>query len=309
MSVLSERMTGDIVGSAEVVLTESQLPTHSHDYSVGSSTDSTGEAETLSLIGPSLAMNYLIAVTGNFPTQSRSGGERSDSSRSIGDAAIVGSIAVQSSADIPSGWVPADGRLLDIATNNSLFSLLGTTYGGDGESNFRLPDLRGRAAVHSKSEDSLNLGDSIGEESIVLHVDQLPPHAHAVGGISISQSDGTTAILENGTSDSFTVSLSNRPNDDVVLTLSVADPEHASIDLETLTFTSADWSTGRTVTVSSTADGDRDTQITISVDAENSDSGFDGVANLVVPVIITPRDCRQPKDLDGRAPDRNRLRR
>ncbi len=78
----------------------------------------------------------------------------------------------------PSGWAFCDGQLLPIAQNTALFSILGTTYGGDGQVTFALPDLRGRAAVHPGS--STQLGDRGGAETVTLQANQLPAHGHRV---------------------------------------------------------------------------------------------------------------------------------
>ncbi|MDX6366006.1 MAG: hypothetical protein QOK30_1082 [Nocardioidaceae bacterium] len=83
----------------------------------------------------------------------------------------------------PVGWSPCDGRLLSIAENSALFSLLGTTYGGDGRVTFALPDLRGRVAVSSGQGPGLSdrqLGSAAGEESVTLTTDGLPAHSHGV---------------------------------------------------------------------------------------------------------------------------------
>jgi microcystin-dependent protein len=78
----------------------------------------------------------------------------------------------------PRGWALCDGQLLPINQNQALFSLLGTTYGGDGRVNFGLPNLQGRVPVHMG--DGLVLGQSAGEESVTLSIAQLPAHVHLV---------------------------------------------------------------------------------------------------------------------------------
>lgn len=83
----------------------------------------------------------------------------------------------------PRGWLPTDGRLLPINTNQALFSLLGTQYGGNGETNFALPDLRGRSIVGTGSGPGLTpriIGEQFGSEQHTLTLAQLPPHRHAV---------------------------------------------------------------------------------------------------------------------------------
>ena len=77
----------------------------------------------------------------------------------------------------PRGWAFCDGQILPINQNQALFSLLGTTYGGDGRTTFALPDLRGRVPAHPDS--SLALGQKAGEETVTLSAAQMPPHTHA----------------------------------------------------------------------------------------------------------------------------------
>jgi microcystin-dependent protein len=88
----------------------------------------------------------------------------------------------------PKGWAWCDGQLLPLSQNTALFSLLGTTYGGDGKSNFALPDLQGRAPMHPGQGPGLSLhdlGETGGSESVTLLESEIPAHAHtarAVGG-------------------------------------------------------------------------------------------------------------------------------
>jgi len=76
----------------------------------------------------------------------------------------------------PKGWAVCNGQLLPISQNTALFSLLGTTYGGDGKSSFALPDLRGRVPVHIGN--GLTLAETGGVETVTLGVPQIPVHAH-----------------------------------------------------------------------------------------------------------------------------------
>ena len=78
----------------------------------------------------------------------------------------------------PKGWATCDGQLLPINQNQALFSLLGTTYGGDGRVNFGLPDLRARTPIHEGSGHSL--GERGGEQSHTLSISELPTHTHTV---------------------------------------------------------------------------------------------------------------------------------
>ncbi|HEU4834974.1 MAG TPA: tail fiber protein [Pyrinomonadaceae bacterium] len=84
----------------------------------------------------------------------------------------------------PKGWAFCDGQLLPLSQNTALFSLLGTTYGGDGKSTFALPDLQGSAAMHPGQGPGLSLhdlGEIGGSETVSLLVSEIPVHAHAVG--------------------------------------------------------------------------------------------------------------------------------
>lgn len=87
----------------------------------------------------------------------------------------------------PKGWLPCDGRLLSISQNTALFSLLGTTYGGDGRSTFGLPDLMGRTPMGPGQGPGLSLydlGQSGGSETVSLRSTEMPPHSHALSGVA-----------------------------------------------------------------------------------------------------------------------------
>lgn len=83
----------------------------------------------------------------------------------------------------PRGWAWCDGQLLPLSQNTALFSLLGTTYGGNGKSNFALPDLQGRAPMHPGQGPGLSLhdlGETGGSETVTLLESEIPAHAHAL---------------------------------------------------------------------------------------------------------------------------------
>jgi microcystin-dependent protein len=83
----------------------------------------------------------------------------------------------------PRGWAFCDGQIMPISQNTALFSLLGTTYGGDGRSNFALPNLQGRAAMHPGQGLGLSphdLGESRGVETVTLLSTEIPAHAHVL---------------------------------------------------------------------------------------------------------------------------------
>ena len=88
----------------------------------------------------------------------------------------LGEIKVISWNFAPKGWAFCNGQLMAINQNQALFAILGTTYGGDGQTTFNLPDLRGRIPIHMGS--SYVLGQAGGTEAVTLTVSQLPSHAH-----------------------------------------------------------------------------------------------------------------------------------
>jgi microcystin-dependent protein len=89
----------------------------------------------------------------------------------------------------PKGWAFCNGQVLPIAQNQALFSLLGTTYGGDGMRTFALPNLQGRVPMHVGN--GLNLGQSAGEAAVTLLVGQMPSHSHSVNA-NLTAADQTT---------------------------------------------------------------------------------------------------------------------
>ncbi len=90
----------------------------------------------------------------------------------------VGEIRMFAGNFAPAGWMFCEGQLLPISENETLFQLIGTTYGGDGQSTFALPDLRGRVPLHFGN--SFTLAEAGGAETVTLTVPQIPAHAHAM---------------------------------------------------------------------------------------------------------------------------------
>jgi microcystin-dependent protein len=98
----------------------------------------------------------------------------------------------------PRGWAWCDGQLLPLSQNTALFSLLGTTYGGNGKSNFALPDLQGRAPMHPGQGPGLSLhdlGETGGSETVTLLESEIPAHSHA---LMATNEDGTQGSLTQG---------------------------------------------------------------------------------------------------------------
>ena len=109
---------------------------------------------------------------------------------------FVGEIRMFAGNFAPRSWAFCDGQLLAVSSNDALFSLLGTIYGGDGRTTFALPDMRGRIPIHSGNGPGLSnrgLGAKGGTETETLTVAQLPPHHHIWQGYS-GPAEGQTPI-------------------------------------------------------------------------------------------------------------------
>jgi microcystin-dependent protein len=112
----------------------------------------------------------------------------------------VGEIRIFAGNFAPAGWMFCDGQLLAISENETLFNLIGTTYGGDGQSTFALPNLQSRIPIHmGNGPDGTNyqLAEAAGVEEVTLTTQQMPKHNHAVvaSGDPATQASGTNAIL------------------------------------------------------------------------------------------------------------------
>lgn len=94
----------------------------------------------------------------------------------------VGEIRMFGGNFAPSGWMFCEGQILAISDYDTLFNLIGTTYGGDGQSTFALPDLRGRIPVHQAT--GFTIGQLAGTETVTLTTQQLPQHTHAAIAVS-----------------------------------------------------------------------------------------------------------------------------
>lgn len=110
----------------------------------------------------------------------------------------IGEIRMFAGSFAPAGWAMCDGSLYPIAENDALFTLVGTTFGGDGQETFGVPDLRGRVPIHMGTGPGLSgktLGEMAGTETVTLTVNQLPAHKHTPLALS---SGGTQTSPLNG---------------------------------------------------------------------------------------------------------------
>jgi len=115
---------------------------------------------------------------------------------------FLSEVRIMSFVFAPKGWALCDGQLLPINQNQALFSLLGTTFGGDGRVNFGLPDLRGRAPIHVGSGHTL--GERGGEQAHTLSIAEIPTHVHvwnANGSPATTNTPTTSLVLAQSTGD------------------------------------------------------------------------------------------------------------
>lgn len=132
--------------------------------------NNTGSGSSISNMQPYLVLNYCIALEGIFPSQSA-------------DYPYLGEIMIYPYTFAPADWAFCHGQLLSIAQNSALFALIGTIYGGDGQSTFGLPDLRGRTPIGAGTGSGLStrtLGQMGGAETFTISVGNLPSHSHTI---------------------------------------------------------------------------------------------------------------------------------
>jgi microcystin-dependent protein len=107
----------------------------------------------------------------------------------------IGQISIFAGNFAPKGWALCNGQLLSIAQNTALFSILGTTYGGNGQTTFALPNLQGRVPIHAgqlSGGSNYSLGEEAGTETVTLLSTQMPAHTHTAV-VSIAASEASQA--------------------------------------------------------------------------------------------------------------------
>ncbi|MCF7847436.1 MAG: tail fiber protein [Kiritimatiellales bacterium] len=173
-SGLSNVIRGDMFGAETIALSAAQMPAHSHTWTDSSGLQTSGVSgnnEPHSNMQPSTGLNYIIALTGTVPS----------SHGTDLDEHFMGEVVLFAGDFSPEGWAFADGRLLAISSYPALYSLLGTTYGGDNRTTFALPDLRSRTAIQAGQGSELSnrgLGARSGAESATLTMNDIPAHIH-----------------------------------------------------------------------------------------------------------------------------------
>jgi microcystin-dependent protein len=127
---------------------------------------------------------------------------------------FIGEIRMVGFNFAPRGWAMCNGQIMSIAQNTALFALVGTYYGGDGQSTFALPDMRSRLPLHQGQGQGLSsyvIGESIGVESVTLIPTELPMHQHGVVAARDGQRTSSPAgnLLASGEADVYTHDTSN----------------------------------------------------------------------------------------------------
>jgi microcystin-dependent protein len=108
---------------------------------------------------------------------------------------FISEIRLMSFGFAPNGWALCNGQILPINQNQALFSLLGTTYGGNGSTNFQLPNMQGRTPIHKGN--GFTLGEAGGTQTHTLAINEIPAHTHSLNAIAPSNNATNTNITTN----------------------------------------------------------------------------------------------------------------
>ena len=154
----------------------------------------------------------------------------------------VGEIRMFAGNFPPVGWMFCDGQLLPISENETLFNLIGTTYGGDGQSTFALPDLQGRIPMHAGTTlgQTFILAEASGVETVTLTTNQIPSHTHPMfcssgGGTNSSNpQNGVASVSDLSQYNDLTVAPNTAPNAQMGTPAMASDPSGGSQPHENL---------------------------------------------------------------------------
>jgi microcystin-dependent protein len=167
---LTTRSLGQKQGQEIVTMTAPQLPAHDHIVSFappfGYVTGTTGSNQPQNLVQPSIALQFLIATNGEVPSITVTATNK-----------MIGEIQLYAGTNVPGGWAPCNGQLLQVSAYPALFSVISNSFGGDGTTTFALPDLSGRVSVGTTNEQP---GAKYGAEQAAMTLAQMPAHTHLV---------------------------------------------------------------------------------------------------------------------------------
>lgn len=149
---------------------------------------------------------------------------------------FVGEIRMFGGSFAPAGWAMCQGQLMPISENETLFNLIGTTYGGDGQETFGIPDLQGRVPMHAGQgpgiSQSYQLGEEAGVESVTLTAQTTPIHTHAfvaTSNTALSTSPSDNIMAAGITTKMYTEDVANQPLNSTVITPQGGSQPHDNI--------------------------------------------------------------------------------
>ncbi len=156
---------GETFGGETDTITQATMPTN-----MG------GGGQPVSNYQPSIALNYMIALAGIFPSQNANTAANEPTSSNDDFEPFLGEILLTAANVVPNGYARCEGQLLPINQNQALFALLGTTYGGDGQTTFALPDLRGRTIIDAGTfgNRTVVLGEQVGSPTYSITSANIP---------------------------------------------------------------------------------------------------------------------------------------
>jgi microcystin-dependent protein len=154
-----------VVGASDTLAPGSRVGSEYHWLSTENMpVEMGGSGQPLDNRAPGLALNYIICIDGYYPSRDGDAPE---------DGYFIGEIVAFAGTQVPSGWMLCTGQILSISSNQTLFSVLGTTYGGNGVNQFQLPDLRGR--VTAGADPSHPVGTVVGSNTVDIPISEIPP--------------------------------------------------------------------------------------------------------------------------------------
>ena len=142
----------------------------------------------------------------------------------------IGEIRMFAGNFAPAGWMFCEGQLLPISENETLFNLIGTTYGGDGQSTFALPDLRGRLPIHQGN--GFTLAESNGAEEVALTINQIPAHSHvmlASTGAGVSNNPAGMLTAQSPSVDLYLTDTPAAPMNSLAVTSAGGSQPHTNV--------------------------------------------------------------------------------
>ena len=169
------RVVWNVTGPQDPVGPQGDQGPEGPEGMVPAATANAGGLKAHNNVQPNVVLHCIIAVQGRFPSPSGLGNQPGEP--------FLREVKWFAGIFAPAGWAFCDGQLLTIDGNEALFSLLGTTYGGDGEITFALPEVRGRSIMHAGQGPGLTSrlpGQSFGTETETLTESQMPTHDHAI---------------------------------------------------------------------------------------------------------------------------------